>query len=305
MSHQVFKESLACAFLIFLCQIGNAAVFPLPSDGSELVGKSEVVLSRKGETLLEIARRYNVGADEIIHSNPQIPANHRLNSGVRVAIPTSFILPSEKREGIVINLAELRLYYYPKDSGTVVTIPVGIGKEHGWQTPVGETTVTRKDKDPIWRPTPNVQMEAAKNGTPIPSSFPPGPENPLGRYVLRLGWPTYLIHGTNHPQGVGSRVSAGCLRLYPEDAEILFEQVPVGTKVRVINMPYKVGYKGGDLYFEAHPLLSELRKKYQTDKSFVVSLIQENLKGHNIVVNWPLVQEEVSKPLGVPVRVSR
>lgn len=290
--------------LCVLTSIASAAVYPLPSNENQLIGQQESALSRKGETLLDVARRFNVGADEIMHSNPQIPVTHRLNAGVKVIIPSKFILPDLEKDGVIINLAELRLYYYPKDSGTVISIPVGIGKEKGWQTPVGETIVNRKDRDPVWRPTPNVQMEAARNGTPIPSTFPPGPDNPLGSYVLRLGWPTYLIHGTNRPEGVGSRVSAGCLRLYPEDVEVLYDQVPIGTRVRVINEPYKVGMSGNKLYLEAHRPLSELRAKFSADKTAIVELIQKKAKENHSLVNWPLIQAELEDPQGLPILIS-
>lgn len=283
----------------------QSAVYPLPTDGSNVIGYQKEVISRKGETLLDVARRYNMGADEMIEVNPSIPEEHRLNAGVKIKVPSSFVLPDAPHEGILINLAELRLYYFPKDSQTVMTIPVGIGKENGWQTPVGKTEVIRKDRDPVWRPTANVQMEAAKNGTPIPSAFPPGPENPLGSYVLRLGWATYLIHGTNRPEGVGSRTSAGCLRLYPEDVETLYEQVAIGTKVTVINEPYKVGQRQGKIYLEAHLPLAEQQEKYKPHQRSVVQLVQDKASQGNWQINWVKVNQQINQPAGVPLVISR
>jgi L,D-transpeptidase ErfK/SrfK len=275
----------------------HATTFVLPIEGN-LIGKLKTVEARTGETLTEVGRRFDIGHNEIIKANPRISPLHQLFGGTKVLIPEQYILPSAPREGIVINLAELRLYYYPKGQNVVVTEPVGIGRE-GWNTPIGVTKIIAKQIDPVWRPTPSVRTEAAKNGTPIPSIFPPGKHNPLGKYVLRLGWPTYLIHGTNRPEGVGARVSAGCIRMLPEDVEYLFNNVPIGTKVTVINQPIKVGNNGNNYYIEAHPFLKEQAK---LDKS---KYLKELLAKYpsNINLSDSKLSQIISQASGYPIRV--
>ncbi|STX47327.1 putative ErfK/YbiS/YcfS/YnhG family protein precursor [Legionella hackeliae] len=203
-----------------------ALTFVLPTQG-DVIGEIQYVNPEMGESLSEVGMRYDIGYYEMIRANPQISPTSLLDERTTVLIPSQFILPNVPREGIVINLAEYRLYYFPPDENIVVTMPVGIGRE-GWTTPLGLTKVVSKERNPVWRPTANVIAEAAKHGAPIPNEFPPGEDNPLGRHVLRLGWPTYLIHGTNRRDGVGARVSAGCLRMMPDDIEYLYSMVKRG-----------------------------------------------------------------------------
>jgi L,D-transpeptidase ErfK/SrfK len=169
-------------------------------------------------------------------------------------------LPEAPREGLVLNIATKRLFYFPApvagEPAIVETYPIGIGRE-GWATPTGETSVVSKARDPVWFVPASIREEHAAAGDPLPAQVPPGPDNPLGTRVLGLGIPGYLIHGTNKPAGVGMRVSHGCVRLYPEDIESLFERVPLGTPVRIVNQPYLFGWQAGDLLLEAHPPLDE------------------------------------------------
>lgn len=285
--------------LICSAQSVLALTLPLPKEGS-VIGSVQKAESKSGETLSDVGRRYDVGLHEMNVANPGVSTAKRLRSGTSLIIPTQYILPNVPRKGMVINLAELRLYYYPKERNVVMTEPVGIGREGHWRTPVGLTSITKKEIDPHWRPTANVRAEAAKHGMPIPSVFPPGPDNPLGKYILRLGWPTYLIHGTNRPEGVGSRVSAGCIRMLPEDAKTLYNIVPVGTQVRVINEPYKAGWKGSDLYFEAHPPLEENKKQYASNKVAAVETIQAQTHGTNAMVRWKRVKKLTEAYSGMP-----
>lgn len=273
----------------------KSLVIPYQSD---VVGRIFFTHPEIGETLSDVGIRYDIGYYEMVRANPQIDPNRQLPPETRILIPFQFILPPAPREGVVINLAEYRLYYFPPNDNVVITMPVGIGRE-GWTTPLGVTKVTRKERDPIWRPTDKVRAEAAKHGTPIPNAFPPGEGNPLGRHVLRLGWPTYLIHGTNRRDGVGARVSAGCLRMMPEDIEYLFDLVEVGTPVRVINEPIKLGWQRGSLYMQVHPLLLEHKEKN------LDSMAYEKLK--NITtgkINNKMVQEELNYPTGLVKRLS-
>jgi L,D-transpeptidase ErfK/SrfK len=277
---------------------GYASNFILPANGN-MVGEINTVDARSGETLTDVGRRFDIGHNEIINANPRISPLRQLFGGTKVLIPNQFILPDGPRQGIVINLAEFRLYYYPPGENIVVTEPVGIGRE-GWNTPIGTTHVTSKQVDPIWRPTPNVRAEAAKNGTPIPSYFPAGINNPLGKYILRLGWPTYLIHGTNRPEGVGARVSAGCIRMLPDDVEYLYKSVKIGTKVRVINEPIKIGWLDKKMYIESHPTLKDKHKK-SFDKQWLENIISQP---DGTSINWKNVKNVITNANGLPELVS-
>ncbi len=174
-----------------------------------------------------------MGYQEMVKANPDLNPVDVLSPRVRVLIPSQFTLPKAPRHGLVINLADYRLYFFPENDNVVMTFPVGIGRK-GWSTPCGLTKVIAKQANPTWHPTASVQEYAAQHGVLMPDSFPAGPGNPLGKHVLRLGWPTYLIHGSNSDGGIGERVSAGCIRMLPEDIEYLFDLVKVGTPVRIV-----------------------------------------------------------------------
>jgi L,D-transpeptidase ErfK/SrfK len=177
-----------------------------------------------------------------------------------VLLPTQYVVPDVPREGLVLNIASKRLFYFPQvaegQPQVVQTYPIGIGRV-GWETPLGATTVIGKAKDPAWYVPASIRREHAEAGDPLPSVVPAGPDNPLGNRVLRLGIPGYLIHGTNQPYGVGMRVSHGCVRLYPENIELLYSLVDVGMPVRIINEPFLLGRLDGNIYFESHEPLEE------------------------------------------------
>jgi L,D-transpeptidase ErfK/SrfK len=236
----------------------DARRFALP-EGAEVVGQLQVVHAREEDTFVDIARSYGLGYDELLAANPGVDP-WLPGEGTRVILPTRFVLPAAPREGVVLNIAAKRLFYYlPTAEGetpVVETFPIGIGRE-GWATPTGETTVVSKARDPVWFVPASVRAEHAAEGDPLPAQVPPGPDNPLGNRVLGLGIPGYLIHGTNKPAGVGMRVSHGCVRLFPEDIEHLYERVPIGTPVRIVNQPYLFGWQDDELLLEAHAPLEE------------------------------------------------
>lgn len=294
----IFRFFMAIFFCLSAVSGLEASTFVLPTTG-DLVGEIQYIYPEVGETLSDVGIRFDVGYFEMVRANPQADPTRQLSNRTKLVIPSQYILPPALRQGIVINLAEYRLYYFPPGDNIVITMPVGIGRE-GWNTPLGVTNVTVKERDPIWRPTDNVRAEAAKNGTPIPNQFPPGVGNPLGRHVLRLGWPTYLIHGTNRRDGVGSRVSAGCIRMMPEDIEQLFDKVAVGTLVTVINEPVKLGQMNGKVYLEAYPLLFE--QKNSNLKVFLARQLanQSFKKG----INTQAMNQELAYPRGIPRLVS-
>jgi L,D-transpeptidase ErfK/SrfK len=244
----------------------GGATFPLPGPDTDLVGETGTAIVAEGETLLDIARAHDLGYNEITAANPGLDP-WLPPPGATVILPTRFLLPAAPRRGIVVNVAEMRLYYYPESNGTsggeadsggrvVLTFPIGIGQE-GWTTPLGVTEVVSRVKDPAWTVPESIRAEHARNGDPLPDVVPPGPDNPLGAYALRLGLTRYLIHGTNRPYGIGRRTSHGCLRLYPEDIEALFRVVPVATPVWIIDQPYKLGRGAGRLWLEAHAPIVE------------------------------------------------
>jgi L,D-transpeptidase ErfK/SrfK len=231
----------------------------IESPEQTVVGVPQVVLTGGEDTLSDLARAYGLGYDELIAANPDVdpwlPGDQ-----TPILLPTQFVLPAVEREGIVLNIASKRLFYFPQmpegQSQVVKTYPIGIGRV-GWETPLGAATVIAKAVDPAWYVPASVRREHAEMGDPLPSVVPAGPDNPLGSRVLKLDMPGYLIHGTNQPYGVGMRVSHGCVRLYPENIEYLYELVNVGEPVQIINEPFLLGELDGDVIFEAHEPLED------------------------------------------------
>jgi L,D-transpeptidase ErfK/SrfK len=237
--------------------------FTLNDDGDNVVGHLQITHAHAEDTLSDIARRFNIGYEEITRANPGVdPWLPR--EGTPVVLPTQFVLPDAPHNGIVINLPALRLYYFPPrkngEPQTVITHPIGIGMV-GWTTPVGSTKVVSKRTDPIWYPPASVRKEHAEDGDALPKQVPAGPDNPLGRFAMNLDWPSYLIHGTNQPYGVGVRASHGCIRLYPEDIAELYDDIPIGTKVTVVNQAQVYGLHTGVQYLQTFPVLDDYAEK--------------------------------------------
>lgn len=250
---------LATAGLLALVTLlpAHAEMYELPPEGQDVVGALGSVRATADDTLLDIARRHGLGYEDIVRANPGVDT-WIPGEGTEVTLPTRFVLPPGPREGVVLNLAEYRLYYYPKpkagEPAMVMTYPISIGRMD-WATPLGRTRVIAKARNPAWYPPESIRKEHAEMGDPLPRIVPPGPKNPLGDRAMRLGIPGYLIHGTNRPAGVGMRVTHGCIRMFPEDIRFLFDRIPVDTVVRIINEPVKVGWDGDSLVVEAHRVL--------------------------------------------------
>ena len=280
--------------------------FLLPPEGTDVVGSIQITISDAEDTLLDIARRYDLGYEAIVAANPSVDP-WLPGDGTRIVLPTKFVLPDTPREGLVLNLASMRLFYYPKPKqgqpAMVVTHPVGIGRE-GWQTPEGRLRITQKVVKPTWRVPASVRREHAANGDPLPPTVPPGPDNPLGDYAMRLSKPSYLIHGTNKPYGIGMRVSHGCVRLYPEDIARLFPKVPVGTQVHIINQPYLVGWRNGVLYLEAHQPLSEDTKRWKGSLEPMEQAIAAKSANSLHRVNWAKAETIAHEARGIPIPIS-
>jgi len=236
-----------------------AAIYDLPPEGHDVIGEISSVVATYDDTLVDIARRHGLGYQDIVRANPTVNV-WVPGEGTEIILPNRFVLPPGPRTGLVLNLAEYRMYYYPEPKqgqpAKVHTYPMSIGRMD-WETPLGRTQITAMAKNPAWYPPQSVRDEHAADGDPLPRIVPPGPANPLGTRALRLGIPGYLIHGTNRPAGVGMRVSHGCVRMFPEDVEFLFEHVRVKTAVRIINVPVKLGWDGDVLVAEVHRLLEE------------------------------------------------
>ena len=236
----------------------RAEIYELPPPGRDVIGNVTVIEAGYDDTLVDIARRHGLGYHDIVRANPDVDV-WLPGEGTEVVLPTQFVLPSGPREGVVLNLAEYRMYYFPEpqpgEPAYVLTYPISIGRMD-WETPLGLTSVVAKVVDPSWYPPKSVHQERIDEGRPpLPRIVPPGPDNPLGSRAMRLGLPGYLIHGTNRPAGVGMRVTHGCIRMYPEDIEFVFDRVPVNARVRILNEPIKVGWDGDELVMEVHPVL--------------------------------------------------
>ena len=242
---------------------GRAEVYELPPEGFDVIGALATVTARHDDTLVDIARSHGLGYQDIVRANPDVDV-WLPGEGTEVRLPTRYVLPAVPREGLVLNLAEYRMYYYPKagpgEPAYVYTYPISIGRMD-WETPLGQTKITAMAKNPAWYPPQSVRDEHAADGDPLPRVVPPGPDNPLGTRALRLGIPGYLIHGTNRPAGVGMRVSHGCIRMFPEDIEFVFDHVRVNVPVRIINAPVKIGWDGEELVAEIHPLLESSQQE--------------------------------------------
>lgn len=290
---------LSCLLLLYFSVNGHAAAFT--PDGDSIGAISEYAV-KKDDTLHTIARRFDIGIVELLAANPDITNPRRLKAGTILTLPTEHILPPV-RKGIVLNLPELRLFYFMPD-GTVMTFPVGIGRE-GWQTPTGSTTVLLKRKDPTWIPPDSLREEDPD----LPDFVPPGPNNPLGQYALNIGMEGIRIHGTNQPYSIGKRSSHGCIRLYPEDIETLFNAVEVGTPVTIIDLPYKIGWRRKTLLLEVTPTqdqadnIAAYREPEPADLPELADAVRQ--AGKNAAIDWQAVDQEVAEHSGIPAAIGK
>ena len=296
----------SCTTLVALLGLSSAAAaasFILPPEGTDLVGVPSWVHARHEDTLMDVARDYSVGYTELKRANPQVDT-WLPGAGTRVMLPTRYILPPGSRDGIVINLPEYRLYYFPKpkkgERPQVVTYPISIGKMD-WNTPIGRHRIISKVKNPTWHPPESIRRDQAKQGITLPRVVPPGPDNPLGAYAMRLNLTSYLIHGTNDPDGVGRRVTAGCIRMFPEHIENFFPTVDVGTSVQIISEPIKVGWAADVLYAEVHPPLEE-ESESQLRMRFT-SRLREAAYSRELEIDWARADAIFAEARGVPTEV--
>lgn len=296
----------------------QAQRFDLPEDDSTIVGDARIVEPHGGNTLLDIARHFDLGYHEITLANPKVDVWVPEHAG-KVVIPTRFILPPKPWSGVIINIAQRRLFYFPKPDKNqkpyVITFPVSIARE-GWSTPLGNTTIVAKHKDPAWFVPKSIRAEhQAETGEEFPEYFPPGPDNPMGMLAIGLGFKSIFIHGTNRPWGVGMRTSHGCLHLYPEDAATFFDMITIGETVRVISEPVLAGTKGTQLMMSHYEPILEYGYSNQLMTHAAVALAPylqtalQPLPTGNVIapprydVDWDRVKTVLSGYQALPVPV--
>ena len=274
-----------------------------PTDS--VVGAVEIYEARFEDSLLDIARRFAMGIEEMRLANPGVDL-WLPGEGTPIHLPARYVLPTVTRHGIVINVPEMRLYYFPQGGSDVRTWPISIGRLE-YETPLGETTVTRKKVGPTWYPTESIREEYAARGEDLPRVVEPGPENPLGTHAIYLGFPTYLIHGTNRPFSIGMRVSHGCVRMYPEHIVELYELVTPGVPVTLVHQRVKAGWFGDELVLEVHPnpdVPAAEALPSMTDA--VRSIIKATPEGMpRPAIDWSRVEEALSTANGIPVTVGK
>lgn len=292
-----FAVATAAAFLS--CATASLAAAKYPN----LIGSMKSYTATSEDTLLDIARRFDLGFTELVAANPGVDP-WLPGKGVALNLPDAHLLPRAPRQGVVLNLADQRLYIFRSDSGTVDTVPVGVGRD-AWNTPIGGTKVVRKKANPAWYPPKSIRAEDPT----LPSVVKAGPNNPLGAHAIYLGWSGYLLHGTNKPMGVGRRVSHGCVRLYPEDIKRYFSTIAIGTRVTVVDEPMKIGWFGGNLMLEVHPSQAQAddmeagnRITPETPAEFEYRILDAaGTDAHRL--NWTLVRRTLKERQGIPVKI--
>lgn len=293
---------IAAGMLCVLLLLGAAPAWP--QGGSDLVGTLQSYTARHDDTLAELARSFGFGYIELVAANPGVNA-WLPGEGTEILLPSARLLPNAPRQGLLINLGELRLYLFDQDGALLASHPIGIGRQ-GFTTPLGDTTVVRKQKDPIWFPTASARLD----NPGLPAAVATGPDNPLGSHALYLGWPTYLVHGTNKPWGVGRRVSRGCIRLYPEDIEQLYALVGVGVAVTVVHQPFKTGWHDGRLYLEVHPSETQGERIEQGEpieasmQPGLNDAVYEAAGRHAARLDWLAIERAQIERRGIPVPVT-
>jgi len=292
LTSRVIVNSLLLSSLF--APLSIAKIYSLPAEGSRLIGETQFHQVEKGDYFQQIAEKYDVGFLALMTANPGVDP-FLPTVGQKLVIPSQMLLPFGKREGIIINLPELRLYYFPENEDSVHVFPVGVGRQ-GLATPKTVSYIGEKRKDPVWRPTAEMKERYfAKHGKKMADEVPAGPNNPFGKYALRLGTSVYLLHGSNRRFGIGMRASSGCIRLYDEDIEWLYEHVKINTPVRIIDQTIKLSYEPKQKLLEVHsPLTTD---DGGVNKVEVTQAVLEFVG--DLPENKALLMEQVTKPKGL------
>lgn len=293
---------------LFVALLATMLTIPVTSFATydqPTIGQVETVQTRYEDTLIDLAQAARVGYAQLIAANPNVDP-WLPGKGRELVLPNWHILPDAPRKGLVLNTGELRLYYFPPDGSAPKTFPIGIGRE-GLSSPKGTSTVTRKQADPIWRPTPRMRLEDPE----LPAEVKPGPDNPLGAYALYMGWPSYLIHGTNKPKAIGRRASSGCIRMYDDEIEWLYHNVPVGTPIRSINQPIKMAWIEDEFFIEAEPNDLQIDEiEYQNRQitidipDGVIQSVRQKVGDQVHRIDWEKVRNVLIERNGIPTQVS-
>ena len=288
--------------VLVLGAVGSAA--PARAYDKDYVGEVEYYRAAYEDTLVHLAREHNLGFVEIRAANPQIDP-WMPGEGTKVVLPKQHLLPDAPQKDIVINLPEMRLYFFPTPGATPITYPLGVGRE-GLNTPTGTTTVTWKRVGPTWTPTERMRKEDPT----LKVTYPPGPDNPMGTHAMYLGWPTYAIHGTDKPYSIGRRASSGCIRLYPEGIKDLFPRVKAGTTVTVVDQPVKIGWIGDEMFIEVHPTQDQNSRIEEIGNLSSYEITREDIRRINAKagkykdhIDWEKVREAVRAHTGIPTPV--
>lgn len=301
------KNKIKFAITALACFLGSqalAAVYPLDPN-SDVIGKVQITITKYEDSFITLSEKYDAGFAELVQANPKVDP-WIPGEGTLVVIPTRYILPPKAmRKGIVINIAEMRMYYFPSQGDKVYTYPLGIGREQ-WKTPIANFSIIAKQEKPTWNVPKSIHEEARLEGRSYPASIPPGPDNPLGEHAMRLSNPSYLIHGTNKPAGIGRRVSHGCVNMYPRDVAELYGMASVGTGVKIIHQPYKAGWSNGYLWLESHQPLKDY-KDNAADYSLnaLMNITQAASKDRPSDIDWALAKKFYNHSLGVPMVIGK
>jgi L,D-transpeptidase ErfK/SrfK len=299
---RLWRLGLACVLGLLSVPVVANQFYVVDQFSPDVIGGLELTTTTYEDTISDLARAYSQGFNEMRLANPTVDP-WLPGEGTEVVIPSQYVLPHGPRRGIVINVPEMRMYYFPaRDRAgqqAVHTYPISIGRQE-WTTPKGLTKIVAKVKDPAWYPPKSIREEHAANGDPLPMVVPAGPDNPLGQHALRLSISGYLIHGTNKPYGIGMRVTHGCIRMYPKDVERIFGLVNVGTSVHIVNQPFKIGLADGRIYLEVHPHLEEDSNTFVDEYSHVVKLVLERVKGYDAQLAWGAIKRAIAHKDGVP-----
>ena len=295
-----FKLGLL-SFLLMTSQL-YAATYQTPAGNEALIGGVQYIKASSGDNVVTVAKHYDVGFNTMEKANPQLDMARGFPTNAMIKIPTQHLLPNQAREGIIINLPEMRMYYFPVNSNVVLTYPIGIGKI-GKTIPIKKTIISYKKENPTWTPPKDIREFNLEQGIVLPRVMPAGPDNPLGPYAIYTGIPTYLIHSTIFPESVGKRASFGCIRMYESDIKDFFPSITRNIPVAIINSPVKVDWEKDRLFIEAHAPLEEHRDAYMTSLPGMVHLISEKTKNKPVLVDWQLISYLAKERDGTPHEV--
>lgn len=299
----------AISALLLLSESSYATVYNLPANSRDNVVAeypNEIAVTRpqQSETLLDVARRFSLGQTEIVRLNQSLD-RWLIKPNEVITLPNKRILPDSPRNGITLNIAEYRMYYYPQNASKVYSFAHGVGRQD-WKTPLGKTSVQKKVKDPVWRPPESIRREHAAQGDPLPEVVPAGIHNPLGAYALYLNLPgDYRIHGTDIDKiyGIGMQITHGCVRMYPEDIDQLYHMVDVGTPVYIVKQPIKVGWLNNVLYVESHPDLEGEETTLEERTASAVTLIQKMSNVQFSDIDQSALHDALEKQTGNPTAI--